>query len=104
LVCKECNSSKGSRGVYELWAIRKGFEAAKYKVPRIAEGKYLKFVYETLKERGMLELSMGDMRRQVCPKCDLKTLCIKEKSVGELSPLCLDGLATLCFKEKKAST
>jgi hypothetical protein len=47
----------------------------------------------------MLDLTMDDVRRQVCPKCDVKTLCIKEKSVGKLSPLCLDGIVALCFRE-----
>jgi len=99
-VCKTCNSSKGSKRIYELWTIKKGLEGAKYDVPRIAEGKYLKFLYETLKERGMLNLTMNEIKKQICPECDVKGLCIKEKSVGELSPLCLDGIATLCFKEK----
>jgi hypothetical protein len=99
-VCKECNSSKGSKRIYELWTSRKGLEGAKYEVPRIAEGKYLKLIFETMKEKGILNLSMNDIRGKICPRCDLKTLCIKEKSVGKLSPLCLDGLATLCFKDK----
>jgi len=99
-VCKECNFSKGSKGVYELWTNRKGLEGAKYEVPRIAEGKYLKLIFETMKERGMLDFSMSDIRRKICPRGDLKTLCIKEKSVGGLSPLCLDGMATLFFKDK----
>jgi len=97
-VCRECNSSKGSKRVYELWTIKKGLEGAKYEVPRIAEGKYLKFLYETLQRAGMLDLAMNNIERQICPKCDVKILCAKEKSVGELSPLCLDGMATLCFR------
>lgn len=97
-VCSRCNSSKGSKRLYEWWTVKKGLEGAKYEVPRIAEGKYLKFLYETLKERGLLDLTVDDLRKQVCPECDLKSLCIREKSAGKLSPLCLDGIATLCFK------
>lgn len=101
-VCSKCNSSKGSRRVYELWTIKSGLEGAKYKVPRIAEGKYLKFIYENLKQNGMLEFSISDLEREICPECDLKkVLCVKEKTVGKLSPLCLDGLTTLRFKNKK---
>lgn len=97
-ICKRCNSSKGAKRLYELWTIKGGLEGAKYGVPRIAEGKYLKLLYEVFKERGMLDIDIGELKRRVCPKCDLKTLCVEEKSVGKLSPLCLDGLATLSFR------
>jgi len=97
-VCSKCNSSKGSKRLYELWTIKEGLKGAKYDVPRIAEGKYLKFLYETLEERGMLNLAMNEIKRRICPECDVKPLCTKEKSVGELSPLCLDGIATSCFR------
>jgi hypothetical protein len=98
-VCRECNSSKSGKRLYEFWTLKKGLEGAKYEVPRIAEGKYLKFAYEVLKNKGLLDLTMNEIKKQVCPKCDVKYLCIKEKSVGKLSPLCLDGILTLCFKE-----
>jgi 5-methylcytosine-specific restriction endonuclease McrA len=99
-VCGECNSSKGSRRLYEFWTIRRGLEGAKYEVPRIAEGKYLKFVYEVLEENVLLDLDLNKIRKQICPECDVKFLCVKEKSVGKLSPLCLDGIVTLCFRGK----
>jgi hypothetical protein len=99
-VCKECNSSKGSRRLYEFWTLKKGLEGAKYEVPRIAEGKYLKFVYEVLKNKGLFNLDIKEIKKQICPRCDVKSLCIKEKSVGKLSPLCLDGMVTLCFRGK----
>ncbi|MCM8803445.1 MAG: HNH endonuclease [Candidatus Omnitrophica bacterium] len=47
-VCKECNSSKGARRLYEFWAMKSGLEGAKYGVPRIAEGKI--FVHNILKQ------------------------------------------------------
>ena len=96
-VCSKCNSSKGNRRVYEYWTIKEGLDGAKYNVPRIAEGKYLKFIYETLKEREMLNMTINDIIGRVCPNCDLPSLCAKEDSVGKLSPLCLDGILTLCF-------
>jgi len=99
-ICSKCNSSKGSKRLYELWTIKKGLNGAKYGVPRIAEGKYLKLVYEILRNKGMLDLTINDMRKQICPKCDLQVLCLKEESIGELSPLCLDGLTTLCLRLK----
>jgi len=99
-VCKKCNSSKGSRRLYEFWTIDMGLEGAKYEVPRIAEGKYLKLLYETLREKGLFDINIEEIRRRVCPECDLKKLCIKEKSEGKFSPLCLDGILTLCFMGK----
>ena len=96
-VCKKCNSSKGSKRLYEFWTIKKGLKGAKYEVPRIAEGKYLKLVYEVLKQKNLLDLDMNKIKKTICPKCDLKKLCFKEKSEGKLSPLCLDGILTLCF-------
>jgi len=96
-ICKNCNSSKGSKRLYEFWTIKNGLKGAKYQVPRIAEGQYLKFVYEILKEKDLLDLDIKQIRKQICPKCDIKELCIKQKTEGKLSPLCLDGILTLCF-------
>jgi len=99
-ICKSCNSQKGARRLYEHFAIQAGVEAAKYEVPRIAEGKYLKFAFEALKENNLLETSAAQLSSLICPRCDLKQLCIKQGSEGELSPFCIDELLTLCFKEK----
>ena len=101
-ICKSCNSSKGAKRLYEYFALDAGVEAAKYDVPRIAEGKYLKFAYETLKEKSLLATTGAQLRSAVCPKCDMKPLCIRQDSEGELSPFCIDGMLTLCFREKKA--
>lgn len=99
-VCRECNSSKGPRRLYEFWTSKSGLEGAKYEVPRIAEGKYLKFVYGVLEENGLLNLDLNDIKKQFCPRCDLRDLCVKEESAGRLSPLCLDGILTLCLKRE----
>ena len=98
-ICRSCNSQKGARRLYEHFAIQAGVEAAKYDVPRIAEGKYLKFAYETLKENNLLETSADQLSSLICPKCDMKQLCIRQDSEGELSPFCIDGMLTMCFKE-----
>jgi hypothetical protein len=50
-VCRQCNSSKGARRLYEFWAAKEGLRGAKYSVPRIAEGKYLKLLYEVFRGR-----------------------------------------------------
>jgi Zn finger protein HypA/HybF involved in hydrogenase expression len=100
-VCKNCGSKKGARRLYEYFALQTGVEAAKYDVPIIAEGKYLKFAYETLKENKLLETRAAHISDAVCPRCDMKSLCIRQDTEGELSPLCIDGMLTLCFREKR---
>ena len=97
-ICKSCNSSKGARRLYEYFAIQAGVEAAKYDVPRIAEGKYLKFAYETLKGNNLLETTSSELNRKICPECDMKSLCIRQETEGKLSPFCLDGMLTIFFK------
>jgi hypothetical protein len=96
-ICRTCNSSKGSKRPYEYWTTQKGLEAAKYEVPRLVEGKYLKFLFETLSTSKFLDLSIVDIREDVCPTCDLTSLCAKEGTFQKLSPLCLDGTATLAL-------
>jgi hypothetical protein len=98
-ICKSCNSQKGAKRLYEYFAIKSGVEAAKYGVPRIAEGKYLKFAFEALKEKSLLDTKGTELSRVICPKCDMKSFCIKQDSEGELSPFCIDGTLTLCFKK-----
>jgi hypothetical protein len=96
-VCPSCNSSKRDRRLYEYYALKGGLKTAKYDVPRIAEGKYLKFLYEMFRDKGLLDADIEYLKEKVCPHCDLRETCVKEKSEGKLSPLCLDGLATLCL-------
>jgi hypothetical protein len=100
-ICKSCNSKKGARRLYEHFAIQAGIEAAKYDVPRIAEGKYLKFAFETLKENNLLEITGDELSRLICPRCDMKSLCIQQDTEGKLSPFCIDGMLTLCFKQTR---
>jgi hypothetical protein len=96
-VCRTCNSAKGGRRPYEYWTMHGGLKAAKYDMPRVVEGKYLKFLYETLSAAGSLDLSFDDIESKVCPRCGLSSLCRKSGSFHKLSPLCLDGVATLAL-------
>ena len=100
-VCAACNSSKGSRRLYEYWTARGGLKAAKYDVPRLAEGKYLKLLYDMLDQAGMLETSEDELPTRLCPRCDLKSLCVREDTVEKLSPLCLDGAATVILRDRE---
>lgn len=53
--------------MYEYDALKGGLKTAKYDVPRIADIEYLK--------------------EKVCPVCDLREICVREKSEETLSPL-----------------
>ena len=82
-VCKNCNSSKGDRRLYEWFGLEN-----RYKVPRIAEGKYLKLLYSLHKRNGTLNLS--DVS-ELCPRCDLQSKCPEKQ---KLTVYCLEGICT----------
>lgn len=52
LACRRCNSSKGSKGIYEWYGIER-----KDEIPRLVAGKYLKLLYEIHKNKGTLSNS-----------------------------------------------
>jgi hypothetical protein len=83
MVCKSCNSSKGAKRLYE-W---KGLEN-KDKHHRIAEGKYLKLVYQLHESRQTLDIA--DVK-ELCANCDMKHLCEKENSAEKLTVYCIEG-------------
>ena len=84
-VCKTCNSSKGDKRLYE-W---KGLDS-KDSHHRIAEGKYLKYLYSLHEKRGTLDVSTVT---ELCRECDMRKLCERDDSVEKLSVYCIEG----CF-------
>lgn len=80
-VCKSCNSAKGARGLYE-W---KGLEH-KNEHSRIAEGKYLKYLYSLFESAGKLDCALDDL----CPCC-LKSKCEEEEHAHKFTLYCLEG-------------
>ena len=93
-MCASCNSAKGARRLYEYWASLGGLNAAKYEVPRLAEGKYLKLLYELFDRADVLAVDERSLQTRSRPSCDLKATCAREGTDAKLSPLCLDGVAT----------
>jgi len=85
MVCKNCNSSKGKKRLYE-W---RGLDA-KDTHHRIAEGKYLKYLYSLHEKNGTLDES--DIAK-LCPECNMQKRCEQENSVEKLSVYCIEG----CF-------
>ena len=82
-VCEHCNSSKGDKRLYEWFGLKN-----RYKVPRIAEGKYLKLLYAMHKRKGTLKVS--DVSK-LCPRCDLESRCPEKE---KLTVYCLEGVFT----------
>jgi hypothetical protein len=98
-VCKSCSKQKGAKRFYEYFAQKEGLETVKFGVPHIAEGKYLKLAFEAFKEKSFLDTKVSELNRLICPRCDMKSLCIRRDTEGELSPFCIDGVLTMCFKK-----
>jgi hypothetical protein len=86
-VCRACNSAKGGKRLYEWKGI-----GAKDEIPRIAEGKYLKLLYDLHDKRGTLNVDRNDLSNTMCPECDLKPRCVEAGTVEELSVYCLEGV------------
>lgn len=65
LVCRECNSRKGKKRLYEYFKHGKRDE-----IPRIAEGKYLKLLFELHEKAGTLDVTEKELKEKMCPKCN----------------------------------
>ncbi len=85
MVCKMCNCSKGGRRLYE-W---RGLDDKDHH-HRIAEGKYLKYLYSLHEKRGTLDVN--DVKA-LCIECNMSKHCEREGSVEKLSVYCVEG----CF-------
>jgi len=85
-ICKNCNSKKGGKKLYEYF----GHEN-RDKIPRIAEGKYLKLLHQLHEKAGTLKLSEKELQTELCPKCDMAKLCQKVGKEHKLNVYCLEG-------------
>ena len=90
-ICSKCNSSKGSKRLYEWIGI-----SNKDKISRIAEGKYLKLLYKLHDKMGTLNTDKNEIGTKLCPICDMLHLCRDEGHEGKLTVYCLEGI----FKRK----
>ena len=88
-VCGKCNSAKGDKRLYEFYGLDN-----RYGVPRIAEGKYLKLLYDELERRRLLGFNRANISK-LCRMCDLGKKCPVPE---ELSVYCLEGV----FKKRNA--
>jgi hypothetical protein len=83
MVCQHCNSIKKDRRLYEFFGLENRNE-----VPRIAEGKYLKLLYDELGDRGLLDNGRDDIRK-LCRICDMDSKCLAKE---DLTVYCLEGV------------
>jgi hypothetical protein len=86
-VCKSCNSSKGSKGLYEWRELD-----ANDNHHRIAEGKYLKYLYSLHEKQGSLDAGVDAL----CPMCALGERCVEGGHANKLTVYCVEG----CFLRK----
>ncbi len=82
LCCRGCNSSKGARGVYEWFHLDR-----KDQVPRVAEGKHLKLLYQLHEQLGTLDAGRADLER-LCRDCEVGYLCEDSR----LTVYCLESV------------
>jgi hypothetical protein len=75
------------RRLYEWKGLR-----AKDEIPRIAEGNYLKLLYDLHDKRGTLNVDKKDLGSTMCPLCDLKVRCVAADAVEKLTVYCLEGV------------
>lgn len=63
-----------------------------------ADGTYLRLLRGRFDEGDVLGVTEDDLQARFCPECDLGRVCQQEDSVGKMSPLCPDGVATRVLK------
>jgi len=84
-VCNRCNSSKSDKRLYEFYGLKN-----RNNISRIAEGKYLKLIYDELDKRGLLGTSRDNIS-DLCNRCDLGEKCPVSE---DLTVYCLEGIFT----------
>lgn len=78
-------SADGGKRLYEWKGLKE-----KDNHHRIAEGKYLKYLYSLHEKRGTLDVTNV---RELCPHCNMRSCCERDGSVEKLSVYCIEG----CF-------
>ncbi len=82
-VCSECNTKKGDKRLYEFYGL-----GSRNELPRIAEGKYLKLLYQELDSRELLDMGRDNIA-ELCRQCDISKKCPKAQ---DLTVYCLEGV------------
>ena len=86
LACQSCNSSKGTKGVFEWLGLKE-----KDKLRRLVAGKYLKQLLTLHEEAGTLDISKKDLKL-LCNRCLLPAVCEKWGKVEKLTCFCMESV------------
>jgi len=82
LACRNCNVSKGDKGVYEWYGLDRRNE-----IPRVVEGKYLKLLYGLHERHGTLNMGRTTLS-ELCRTCSLGNVCPE----SNLTVYCLESI------------
>jgi hypothetical protein len=86
LSCRQCNSSRNDKGVFEWLGLEK-----KDNLHRLVAGKYLKELYDLHHEKGTLNVSL-DVLQKLCSVCRNHETCARWDTVEELTCFCLESI------------
>jgi hypothetical protein len=82
MACRACNSSKGDKGLYEWYSLER-----RYELPRVAEGKYLKLLFDLHGAAGTLDVPRDGLG-SLCASCEQGHLC----GESALTVYCLESV------------
>lgn len=94
---------QGDAPSLRVLGVQGGLDAAKYNIPHVAEGKYLSLLHDLFDGAGVLDVDAPAIHRRFCTSCGLGATCRREGTVGKLSLLCIDGVATVLYAGPKAA-
>ncbi len=86
LTCKQCNSARGDKGVFEWLGLKK-----KDTLHRLVAGKYLKQLMKIHEAAGTLYTAKSDIGH-LCTNCPLPEVCEHWDTVGKLTCFCLESV------------
>jgi hypothetical protein len=89
LACRECNSSRGDKGIFEWLGLDE-----KDKIHRLVAGKYLKLLLELHTARGTLDVPKEQIN-ELCKSCLLSDVCDEWGKTEELTSFCLESIFPL---------
>ncbi len=86
LACKQCNSARGDKGVFEWLGQKK-----KDTLHPLVAGKYLNQLRKIHEEAGTLYTAKSDIGH-LCASCPLPEVCEHWDTVGKLTCFCLESV------------
>ena len=85
-VCKECQSARGEKGIFEWLGLNR-----KDQLPRLVLGRYLVQLLKVHEAAGTLYTAKSDLGH-LCSDCPLPEVCELWDSAGEMTCFCLESV------------